>query len=114
MQTKENIFTSTVRMSSKSLPHRTFYLSVFLGLLLACSPAPPLLPTPPTELVLPKVIATIVALQTPSLAALSVPTASANAGLSIQGNQFAKDGKTVILQGAVVPHFIYQQIVDYP
>ena len=101
-------------MSAKFLHHRTFYFSVILGLLLACSPAPNLLSTPQTELVRARVVATIAAQQTPSLAPPSTPDAVTSAGLSIQGNQFALDGRTVILQGAVVPHFIYQQIVDYP
>jgi cellulase (glycosyl hydrolase family 5) len=101
-------------MSAKSLHHRTFYFSVILGLLLACSPAPNLLSTPQMELVPAKVVATIAAPQTPSLGPRSTPTTAASGGLSIQGNQFALDGRIVILEGAVVPHFIYQQIVDYP
>jgi hypothetical protein len=114
MQMKEKKFTSTARMSAKSLHHRTFYFSVILGLLLACSPAPNLLSTPQTELVPAKVITTIAAPQTPDLAPRSTPASEASTGLSIRGNQFALDGRAVILQGAVVPHFIYQQIVDYP
>src|SRR5436853_7861737 len=57
-------FTSTARMSAKSLYFQTFYFSVILGLLLACSPAPNLPSTPQPELLATKVIATPTAPQT--------------------------------------------------
>ena len=114
IQSKVRQSKSLARMSAKSFRFRTFYFSVILGLMLACSPAPNLLSTPQTELIPTKVIATIAAPQTPSIAPRSTPTTAASAGLSIQSHQFTLDGRAVILQGAVVPHFIYQQIVDYP
>jgi len=107
-------------MRNKSPHNRILKFSLLPGLLLACSPAPNLLSTPQSEILRSAVVETPVTpeVRVPGRSATpatgTTPAAQTHTGFAIQGSQFAIDGRPVILQGAVVPHFIYQQIVDYP
>ena len=76
-----------------------------LTLLIACAPAP-VPPAVPAPTALPSTVVPL------------APTATARllraSSLSEQGSAFVANDSAVVLRGAVMPHFLYQQIVDHP